>query len=171
MTLASKAHEAKIEFIDDCRTEGMNVSDGKLQVVVRLFLIKFGECRRKSLSHAAIVWSIFGESAKDGVSRSKLVVDSRSQGVDIGNTAWMANVVSGWIGVVGDRIQVGQGGANRVNLIRRNYVSGKRIFSYRIYDGHRQTTEVSCALLQGRHQRCAGDRLPTPRSFIGKHPK
>ena len=77
ITLASKAHEANIDFIEDRRTEGVNISDGKLQVIVRLFLIESGECRRKSLSHAAIVWSILRESAPDRVSRSKLVVDSR----------------------------------------------------------------------------------------------
>ena len=89
MTLASKAHEANIEFIDDRRTEGVNVSDGKLQVVVRrLFLLESGECRRKSLSHATIVWTIPGESAPDCVSRSKLVVEYAAVQASLSETPW-----------------------------------------------------------------------------------
>src|SRR4030095_1371715 len=112
-----------------------------------------------------------GPSAPDRVSRSKLVVDSGSQGVVVGNTAWVANEVSEWIGVIGDGIKVRQCGAHRVNPIRRNHVSRKGNFSKRINDGDWQATEVPGALLESPHQGRAGARLPPPRPFIGKHPK
>ena len=70
-TLAPKSRKANIQFIDHCRREGVSVSEGKLQVVLGLFLIESGECRRERLSDAAIEWRVPGESAPDRVSSSR----------------------------------------------------------------------------------------------------
>ena len=72
----------------------MNVSEGQLQVVVRLFLIESRECRRQRLSDAAIVWTAPREAAPDGVSPSGLVVDAHGEDVIIGNALRMADVVA-----------------------------------------------------------------------------
>ena len=86
----------------------MNVPEWQtVRFSLRLFLIESGECRRKSLSHTAIVWSILGEPAPDRVSRSKLVIDSCSQSVRYRKHLVDGQCSSGTgrIRVVGDGIQ------------------------------------------------------------------
>ena len=79
----------------------MNVSNGQLQVGVRLFLIESGKCRRQSLSDAAIGWRAPSEATPDAISTSRLVVDARGEDVVVGNAFRMADVVARRVGVVG----------------------------------------------------------------------
>ena len=84
--LTPKLHEPDVQFINRRRREAVRISEGKLQVVVGLFLIESGECRRERLSHAAIERSVPGKSAPDRISASRPIVNSRCQDVVIGPT-------------------------------------------------------------------------------------
>jgi hypothetical protein len=143
-----KAHESDVQFVDERRCEGVNISQRELQVLVRLFLIEPGKCRRQRLSDAAIGWSAPREASPDRISPSRLVVDAPGEDVVIGHAARMADVVAGRVCVVRGRIQGDEGSADRIDPVRRNDVSGKGNFGEGIDDRRRQPAEVSGALLQ-----------------------
>src|SRR6185295_9011418 len=97
----------------DGRREDVYVSHRELQVMVRLFLIEPGKCRRQRLSDAAIGWSAPREASPNRISPSRLVVDPRGEDVIIGHAAGVADVIARRIRVVRDGIQGNQRTADR----------------------------------------------------------
>jgi hypothetical protein len=72
MTLTPESHVPDVDLVDRRRREAVHVAGSQLQVVLRLFLIESGKCRRECLPDAAIEWRAGREPAPYRVTSSSL---------------------------------------------------------------------------------------------------
>src|SRR5262249_40585659 len=105
VALPPEPHISEVRLVDYPGTEGVDIAQGELQIVVGLDLIEAGKRRREGRSHALIKRSVDCESAPKTIFRTQLVIDARRWYIVIGKSFGRAEIIARGIGAVRNWIQ------------------------------------------------------------------